>query len=320
MDTLFNAKDIATFNEKIGVNTLNPLVGLVDFSKIKPQHHIRMFYGFYAVYLIDGMFGKLHYGRNYYNYQKGTLMFVAPGQVFGADDDGVALKPSGFLLMFHPDLLRNTTLNNIMHKYPYFSYGMNDALHISQQERRIVEDCFHRIGYELNHPADEHSWELIIDSIKTFLDYCNRFYSNQFVTCENQDSDILIKFESLLDDYFNSEKVKEEGFPTVQYYADKFCISPTYFSDMLKKETGRTASFFIHAKVMDLAKTALASSKHTVNEIASSLGFKYSQHFTRFFKKNAGCTPYEYRMHINLKETETSYDYSYNLKIMQHGL
>ena len=301
---IFYAKDIATYNEWIGVDTQNPLVGLIDFSKVKPLHPTRMLYGFYAVFLGEGESIPLRYGRNYYNYHKGTLMFVAPGQVFGADDDGEAFQPTGFLLMFHPDLIRNTTLKNVMRKYPYFSYGMNDALHISQEEKHIVEDCFHRIGYELSHPTDEHSWELIIDGIKTLLDYCNRFFTNQFVTCENQKSDILARFERLLDDYFYLEKVKIMGLPTVQYCADEFCMSPTHFSDMLKKETGRTASYFIHAKVMELAKTALISSQHTVNEIADSLGFQYAQHFTRWFKKHVGCTPGEYRIHINIKETD----------------
>lgn len=298
MDTLFYAKNIATYNEWIGVKTQNPLVGLVDYSKVKPLHHMRKFYEFYAVFLSDVEGTPLRYGRNHYHYQKGSLMFVAPGQVFGADDDGDAFQPSGFLLMFHPDLIRNTSLKNIMHEYPYFSYGMNDALHISEEERRMVEECFHRIGYELSHSADEYSRELIIDGIKTLLDYCNRFYTNQFVVCENQESDMLVEFERLLNEYFKSGKAKTMGLPTVQYCAAEFRMSPTYFSDILKKETGRTATFFIHAKVIELAKTALVSSKHTVNEIAYSMGFQYAQHFTRLFKNYVGCTPREYRLHI----------------------
>ena len=300
MNSLFYANDIATYSEWIGAETRNPLVGLIDFSKVKPLHPTRKLYGFYAVFLGVGKCGKIRYGMNDYNYQKGDLMFVAPGQVFGADDDGVAFQPSGFLLMFHPDLVRSTSLENVIRKYPYFSYEMNDALHISQEERLIVMDCFRRIGYELNHPVDEHSWELIIDGIKTLLDYCNRFYGDQFTTCKVQDADvdILLKFENLLDDYFHSGKAKMKGMPTVQYCADEFRVSPTYFSDMLKKETGRTAKFFINAKTIELAKTALVSSKNTVNEIAWSLGFQYSQHFTRWFKKSVGCTPNEFRVHI----------------------
>ena len=298
MNSFFDAKDIMAYNDWVGADTQNPLVGLIDFSKVTPLHHVGMLYGFYAVFLGVGKCGKIRYGMNDYNYQKGDLMFVAPGQVFGADDDGAAFQPSGFLLMFHPDLVRSTPLENVMSKYPYFSYGMNDAFHISREERLIVMDCFRRIGYELRHPTDEHSWELIIDGIKTLLDYCSRFFTHQLMTGEKQESDILVKFERLLDDYFHSGTAKMNGLLTVQHCADEFRMSPTHFSDMLKKETGRTASYFIHAKVMDLAKTALISSQHTVNEIAYSLGFQYSQHFTRWFKNNVGCTPGEYRTYI----------------------
>ena len=135
----------------------------------------------------------------------------------------------------------------------------------------------------MNHPTDEHSWDLLIDGIKTLLDYCDRFYTNQFVTGVNQAGDILIKFEKLLDDYFKFENAKMNGLPTVQFCADAFHMSPTCLSDKLKKETGKTARFFIREKVMDLAKTALVSSKQTVSEIAYSLGFQYSQHFARWF-------------------------------------
>ena len=132
-------------------------------------------------------------------------------------------------------------------------------------------------------------------SIKTFLDYCNRFCTHHSMVCDNLGTDILAEFERLLDDYFNSEEAKRYGLPTAQYCADRFSLSPTCLSDMLKKETGRTASFFIRSKVIDLAKTALLSSKHTVNEIAHALGFQYPQHFTRWFKANVGCTPNEFR-------------------------
>ena len=298
MDTLlFDAKDIAICNEWVGVDTQNPLVGLIDLSKVKPLHHIKMLYGFYVVYLIDVKCGELRYGKNYYNYEKGSLMFIAPGQVFGKDDDGVAFQPAGFLLMFHPDLIRNSSLKNVMQNYNFFSYGMNEALHISLEERRIVLDCFHRIGYELNHPTDEHSWDLLIDGIKTLLDYCDRFYTNRFPTGVNQAGDILVKFEKLLDDYFKFENAKMNGLPTVQFCADAFHMSPTCLSDKLKKETGKTTRFFIREKVMDLAKTALVSSNQTVSEIAYSLGFQYSQHFARWFKNHVGCTPNEYRSH-----------------------
>lgn len=296
MSTLFNAKDIVTYNEWAGVDTQNPLVGLIDFSKVKPLRHARKLYGFYAVFLKEVKCGELRYGRNYYDYQNGTLIFVAPGQVFGAEDNGEVFQPTGYLLMFHPDLLRGTSLGKIMREYTFFSYETNEALHMGTEERRIIMDCFHKIAYELNHPIDKHSRGLIVDGIKTFLDYCNRFYDRQFITRKNQNKDILVRFENLLDEYFHSDKVKRMGLPTVQYCAEELCMSPNYFSDMLRKETGKTALNFIHDKVVDLAKTYLVSSKDTITEIAYSLGFQYSQHFTRLFKKEVGCTPNEYRL------------------------
>ncbi len=299
MSELFRADNIHLYNEWAGVETQNPLVGFIDFSNVKPLRHARKLYGFYAVFLKDQKCGELRYGRRYYDYQNGTLIFIAPGQVFGAEDDGMQFQPDGYLLMFHPDLLRNTPLGRIMREYLFFSYETNEALHLSAEERQIIMDCFHKIQYELNHPIDRHSKNLITDSIKTFLDYCTRFYDRQFITRDNQNLDILARFERLLDEYFHDGTAKRIGLPTVQYCADKLCLSPNYFSDLLKKETDSTALHFIHDKAIEIAKTELAATNYTVNEIAYNLGFQYPQHFTRLFKKEVGCTPNEYRMQIS---------------------
>ena len=168
--------------------------------------------------------------------------------------------------MFHPDLLRNTPLGRIMREYSFFSYETNEALHLSVEERQIIMDCFHKIQYELNHPIHRHSKNLITDSIKTFLDYCTRFYDRQFITRDNQNRDILARFERLLDEYFHDGAAKRIGLPTVQYCADKLCLSPNYFSDLLKKETGSTALHFIHDKSIEIAKTELASTDDTVKK------------------------------------------------------
>lgn len=219
--------------------------------------------------------------------------------MFGAEDDGMQFQPDGYLLMFHPDLLRNTPLGRIMREYSFFSYETNEALHLSVEERQIIMDCFHKIQYELNHPIHRHSKNLITDCIKTFLDYCTRFYDRQFITRDNQNRDILARFERLLDEYFHDGAAKRIGLPTVQYCADKLCLSPNYFSDLLKKETGSTALHFIHDKSIEIAKTELASTDDTVNEIAYNLGFQYPQHFTRLFKKEVGYTPNEYRAQVS---------------------
>lgn len=302
MSALFKADYINQNNEWAGVETQNPLVSFIDFSTVKPLRHARKIYSFYAVFLKDQKCGELRYGRRYYDYQNGTLIFIAPGQVFGAEDDGKEFQPDGYVLIFHPDLLRNTPLGRTMREYSFFSYENNEALHLSAEERQIIMDCFNKIQYELRHPIDRYSKNLITDSIKTFLDYCSRFYDRQFITRNNQNHDILVKFEQLLDDYFHNGTAKQIGLPSVQYCADKLHLSPNYFSDLLKKETGSTALRFIHDKAIEIAKTELASTTCTVNEIAYNLGFQYPQHFTRLFKKEVGCTPKEYRAQISITQ------------------
>lgn len=299
MSELLKVDSICAYNEWAGVETLNPLISFIDFSAVKPLRHARKLYGFYAIFLKDQKCGELRYGRQFYDYQEGTLIFVSPGQVFGADDDGEVFQPTGYLLMFHPDLLRGSILGHCMKQYSFFSYEVNEALHLSKEERQIIMDCIHKLQYELKHPVDRFSKSLIIDSIKTVLDYCTRFYDRQFVTRENSNKDILVRFEKLLDDYFASGMAEQKGLPTVQYCAEELRLSANYFSDLLRKETGVTALRYIHDKVVDMAKTRLVSTSSTVSEIAFSLGFQYSQHFTRMFKKEVGCTPNEYRLQIN---------------------
>ncbi len=299
MNELIKADNICIYNEWAGVKTKHPLVSFIDFSTVKPLRHARKLYGFYAIFLKDVKCGELRYGRQYYDYQDGTLIFVAPGQVFGADDNGEVFQPTGYLLMFHPDLLRNTPLGKLMMKdYTFFSYETNEALHLSNEERQVVMDCFHKIQYELQHPIDKHSKGLIVDSIKMFLDYCTRFYDRQFITRDIVNKDILVRFEALLEDYFMNGRAEKIGLPTVQYLANELNLSANYLSDLLRKETGSTALSYIHNKVMDVAKTQIVSTDKTISEIAYLLGFQYPQHFTRLFKREVGCTPNEYRLQV----------------------
>ncbi|MDO4159706.1 MAG: helix-turn-helix transcriptional regulator [Prevotellaceae bacterium] len=296
MSELLKVDSICAYNEWAGVDTQHPLAGFIDFSTVEPLTNTRKIYGFYAIFLKDLKCGELRYGRQYYDYQDGTLLFVAPGQVFGAEDDGLKHKPTGYLLMFHPDLIRNTSLSRIMREYTFFSYAINEALHLKKEERQVIMDCFNKIDYELKHPVDKYSKALIVDSIKTLLDYCTRFYDRQFITHENVNHDILIKLEQLLDNYFEKGIAKQKGLPNVQYCADKLNMSANYLSDMLRKETGSTALRYIHEKVIELAKTELVATDKTISEISYQLGFQYSQHFTRLFKREVGSTPGEYRL------------------------
>ena len=246
--------------------------------------------------LKDVKCGDIRYGRNYYDYQEGTLVFLAPGQVVGIVNNGEYFQPKGWALLFHPDLIRGTSLVREMKNYTFFSYESNEALHLSEQERKVILDCFHNIESELQHAIDKHSKTLIVNNIELFLNYCVRFYDRQFITRSHVNKDILTRFENLLNDYFQSEKPQIIGLPSVQYCADSLHLSPNYFGDLIKKETGNSAQEYIQAKLIGVAKDRIFDTSLSVSEIAYSLGFKYPQHFSRLFKQKVGVTPNEYRM------------------------
>jgi AraC-like DNA-binding protein len=253
-----------------------------------------MRFGFYAVFLKDVKCGDIKYGRNTYDYQDRTLVFVAPGQVLNI---GITkgYKPQGFGLLFHPDLIHGTSLGRNMNDYAFFTYDVREALHLSEKERKVVLDCFSKIKFELERAIDKHSRALIVSNIDLFLNYCVRFYDRQFITRNEANKGILEQFEHLLNDYFQSEKPQSAGLPAVSYFAGQLNLSANYFGDLVKKETGKSAQEYIQLKVMSIAKEKILDTNKSVSDIAYELGFKYPQHFTRAFKKNTGYTPHEYR-------------------------
>ena len=206
-----------------------------------------------------------------------------------------SMRPTARGIVFHPDLIKGTSLGREIKNYSFFSYNSTEALHLSADEKGIMLDCLANIKTELLRPADKMSKRLIARNIQLLLDYCLRFYNRQFATREKSNRDILTRFEALLDDYFQSGKSRLNGLPTVRYFADKVFLSPNYFGDLIKKETGRNPQEYIQGKTIDTAKTMLADTGKAVNQIADELGFQYSQHFNRVFKKVAGCTPSQYR-------------------------
>lgn len=288
------------YNEWMKQETLHPLVSVVDFSKAPMMKHGRFLYGFYAIFLKDVVCGDMIYGRNTYDYQEGTLVFIAPGQIAGVEDDGVVFQPKGYALLFHPDLLCGTSLGRKMKNYTYFSYESTEALHLSEQERQIFLDCLANIEAELHRGIDRHSRMLIVSNIELLLNYAVRFYDRQFITREVVNKDLLSKFEEVLDDYFQSDKPDEIGLPSVAYCADQLHLSSGYFGDLIKKETGRTAKEHIQQKLISVAKGKLSVSQKSVTEVAYELGFKYPQHFTRLFKNSVGVTPNEFRASFRL--------------------
>lgn len=294
MEDIINFKSIKEYNTFNNNETLHPLVSVVHLDKADQRKLSRLRYEFYTIFLKKIHCGDLRYGLDNYDYEEGTLIFLAPGQVIGQSGEEY-YQPQGIALVFHPDLIVGTTLAKTIGNYHFFSYAVNEALHLSDQERRIIQDCFTKIEYELQHAIDKHSKQLIISNIELFLNYCTRFYDRQFITREHVNKGILSRFEQLLDGYFSSDRPQMIGLPSVSWFADELNLSPNYFGDLIKKETGISAQEYIQSKVIHIAKEKIFDTNKSISEIAFDLGFKYPQHFTRLFKQKTGVTPVEYR-------------------------
>ena len=292
---LLNVETIKEYNDMLGVETLHPLVSVIDLSKACPMRHMRHTFSFYTVYCKEVKCGDLIYGRQRYDYQEGTVVCLAPGQVIGIEDNGEVFQPKGWALCFHPDLIHGTSLGSHIKEYTYFSYQVTEALHLSLKEREIFVDCLEKIRHELEHAIDRMSRRLIATNIELLLDYCLRFYERQFITREHVNSDLLVRFESLLHNYFESGRARIEGLPTVKWCASELCLSPNYFGDLIKKETGKTAQEHIQLKLIAIAKEMVLNPKLSISQVAYELGFQYPQHFTRTFKKVTGMSPNEYK-------------------------
>lgn len=298
MDEILKFDTVSQYNAFNRNETLHPLVSVVDLSKAAPRQLRRMSYGFYVVFLKEIKCGDLKYGISNYDYEEGTLVFLAPGQVIGSQGEEF-YQPQGLALVFHADFLHGTSLGRHMHDYAFFSYSTNEALHLSERERQIILDCFSKIKFELEHGVDKHSKTLIATNIELFLNYCVRFYDRQFITRDNANKGILERFETLLNDFFTSGKPQEVGLPSVAYCAGELNLSANYFGDLIKKETGKSAHDYITLKLIDVAKQRMFDATKSVSEVAYGLGFKYPQHFTRLFKQHVGVTPLEYRVSNN---------------------
>lgn len=290
-------KSIAEHDQIFGIETLHPLISLVDYSKTTLSEEDRsvdaICFDFYSIYLKDGKSCKINYGRNSYDFQEGSLVFISPGKVIEIIQDDN--EEAGYGLFFHPDLLKNTTLGKSIYEFSFFSYEMSESVHLSKRERKIVFECFQKIKQELDQPIDKYSKKLIVSTLEVFLNYCARFYDRQFETRDHVSKGIVEKFEEYLNDYFLDEKRINIGIPTVSDCAKEFNLSTNYFSDLIKKETGKSAQQLIQYKIIEKAKIKLFEHDKTINQISYELGFKYPNHFIRFFKQQIGQTPKEYR-------------------------
>ncbi len=296
MEEIVKIESVDQFNAERGQETLHPLVSVLDQSKTSSILEKQYRSEIYIIFLKEAKSGRLKYGRNHYDYQDSTLLFIAPGQVFGHTESSEPLQPSGWVLLFHPDFIRGTSLGRNIKNYHFFSYDVNEALHLSERERRILLESFNKIRYELEHPIDKHSRSLIVSNIELLLNYCVRFYDRQFITRDTIHKDILVKFETLLDEYFESDKPQMLGLPSVSYCAGEINLSAKYFGDLIKKQTGKSAQEYIQQRIIEIAKEKILDPSKSISEISYEIGFKYPQHFTRLFKQHVGQSPVEYRM------------------------
>lgn len=294
MEEILKFDTVGQYNAFNRNETLHPLVSVVDLSKAAPRQMRRMSYGFYVVFLKEIKCGDLKYGISNYDYEEGTLVFLAPNQVIGSQGEEY-YQPQGLALIFHADFIHGTSLGRQMNDYTFFSYSTNEALHLSERERQIILDCFAKIKFELEQGVDKHSKKLIVSNIELFLNYCIRFYDRQFITREHAIKGTLEKFETLLHDFFLTDKPQEVGLPSVAYCAHELNLSANYFGDLIKKETGKSAHEYIQLKLIEVAKEKIFDTRKSVSEIAYELGFKYPQHFSRVFKQHVGVSPQEYR-------------------------
>ncbi|MFN3138749.1 MAG: helix-turn-helix domain-containing protein [Allomuricauda sp.] len=238
--------------------------------------------------------GNLNYGRTQYDFTNGALFFISPRQVLQWDNS-VIFEQKGFSINFHEDFLKGTELAQRIKKYSFFSYSVNEALHLSPKEERQIESIVENIEIEYQNNQDEFSKDIIISQLDTLLKYANRFYERQFLNRKELSNNLLEQFNHYLDSYFESGKLQENGIPNIEQVADELSVSQRYLSDTLKKETGKTTTEHLHLHLIDEAKNILLQPNKTVSEVAYELGFEYPAYFSRLFKKKEGISPSKYR-------------------------
>ena len=296
-DAVYKVETISQLHEIAGFEKpKHPFVTIIDYSKVKVAEtpsKASFICSFYSVNF------KKHcefiYGRQLFDHMEGTLHCIAPEQIISIDREKEGESSEGWGLYFHPELIRNTSLGKKINDYSFFMYGANEALHLSELEKQTLLSIVKQMEMEYNTNIDHYSHDLIISNIELLLNYCKRYYGRQFITRTNQNKDIIVKFEEFISGYINSNNLKEAGLPTVKYCAEKMNLSTTYFSDLLKSETGKNTQEHIHYYLLEKAKNMLRNNNATVNEIANELGFEYPQYFCKLFKKKIGMSPTLYR-------------------------
>ena len=281
------------YSSYLGVSDRHPLVSVIEYDRISPVPTTLNDYSVYGIFLRGDDLVDLTYGCGIYDYREGTLLAVAPGQLGGTEDNGEKVNISGWALLFHPDLLHGTSLEKKIDRFSFFDYSMNEALHMTEEEREVIVGLLRSIEAEIDRSRDSHQDTIIVGYIELLLNFCQRFYDRQFMTRKLDNTDILTRFHEELKNYYSSELQLKHGIPTIQFMADRLNLSPSYLGDLIKRSTGTNASKYIQRMVIQEAKNLLSSGQN-ISQTAYSLGFDYPQHFTRFFKREEGITPKEY--------------------------
>lgn len=279
----------------------HPSISLIhhaDVKTISQEYWQGSVINLYMISVKKDFKGKMKYGKNYYDFDEGTMSFLSPGQVLAVEDDE-SRDCSGWSLLVHPDFIRGYPLGKTIKTYGFFSYAVTEALHLSDKEDALIESLIRNIEQEYHSSIDNYSQDVMVSHLDLLLNYANRFYNRQFITRKNASHDLLTNLEALLVDYFSGPKVQELGLPTVQYISEALNVSPNYLSDLLRKLTGQSTQQHIQDKLIERAKEILTTTSLSVSEIAYQLGFEYPQSFNKLFKSKTHVSPLEFRQSFN---------------------
>lgn len=297
-------KSISEFHKQAGLpKSEHPLITVINLETLErplAEGTFSRVFDFYSISLKKNFHLKMLYGQQPHDFDEGVLHFMAPGQVLTIHvEKDYVHNPSGWMILFHPDLLWNTPLAKTIKQYEYFGYAANEALHLSDKEETMITGIAKGMQQEYHSAIDRFSQSVIIAQLELLLTYGDRFYQRQFITRKMSGHDILNRLEKLLTDYFNSGTLTEKGLPTVAYMADALHITPNYLSGLLKSLTGQSTQQHLHGKLIALAKEKLSTTDLSVSEIAYQLGFEHLASFSKLFKAKTNLSPLEFRRSFN---------------------